>query len=30
VCGVHYESDEEASHVVAYAMMSLMINNPQF
>ena len=30
VCGVHYQTDVEASKFVAYAMMGIMINNAQF
>ena len=30
VCGVHYPSDTTASKSVAYAMMGLIMNNPQF
>ena len=30
VCGVHYPSDVLASKLTAYAMMSIMMNNPQF
>lgn len=30
VCGVHYPSDEVASRTVAYAMVSIMMKNPQF
>ncbi len=30
VCGVHYRSDGQASKLSAYAMMSVMMNNPQF
>jgi acid phosphatase (class A) len=30
VCGVHYPSDTAASKFVAYAMMGIMMNNPQF
>jgi acid phosphatase (class A) len=30
VCGVHYPADGAASKAVAYAMMALMMNNPQF
>jgi acid phosphatase (class A) len=30
VCGAHYASDEVASRMTAYAMMGLMMNNPQF
>ena len=30
VCGVHYPSDTAASKLVAYAMMGIMMNNPQF
>lgn len=30
VCGVHYPSDEAASKKVAYAMIGLMMNNPEF
>jgi hypothetical protein len=27
---VHYPSDEAASHIVAYAMMGIIMNNSQF
>lgn len=30
VCGVHYASDNIASKLTAYAMMGIMMNNPQF
>ena len=30
VCGVHYPSDTEASRLVAYSMMGIIRNNPQF
>jgi len=30
VCGVHYTSDTVASKLTAYAMMGIMMNNPQF
>jgi acid phosphatase (class A) len=30
VCGVHYASDVAASRLVAYAMMGIIMNNPQF
>jgi acid phosphatase (class A) len=30
VCGVHYRSDVDASKTVAYAMIGLMANHPQF
>jgi len=30
VCGVHYASDEAASRAVAYAMIGIIVNNPQF
>jgi acid phosphatase (class A) len=30
VCGVHYPSDVAASKFVAYAMIGIMMNNPQF
>jgi acid phosphatase (class A) len=30
VCGVHYPTDVIASKYVAYAMMGIMMNNPQF
>jgi len=30
VCGVHYASDEAASKAVAYSMMAIMMNHPQF
>jgi acid phosphatase (class A) len=30
VCGVHYQTDVEASKSVAYAMIGIMLNNPQF
>jgi|SRR5579863_3687925 len=30
VCGVHYTSDTVASKLTAYAMMAIMMNNPQF
>ena len=30
VCGVHYSSDEMASKAVAYSMMAIMMNHPQF
>jgi acid phosphatase (class A) len=30
VCGVHYASDTVASKAVAYAMIAIMMNNPQF
>ena len=30
LCGVHYASDEAASKATAYAMMGIMMNNPQF
>jgi acid phosphatase (class A) len=30
VCGVHYRTDVEASKSVAYAMIGVMMNNPQF
>jgi acid phosphatase (class A) len=30
VCGVHYPTDVAASKLVAYAMMGIMMNDPQF
>jgi acid phosphatase (class A) len=30
VCGAHYASDEAASRTLAYTMMGIMMNNPQF
>ena len=30
VCGAHFASDEAASKAAAYAMMAVMMNNPQF
>lgn len=30
VCGVHYATDTVASKLTAYAMMGIMMNNPQF
>lgn len=30
VCGVHYAADEEASRATAYAVIGLLMNNPQF
>lgn len=30
VCGAHFASDEAASKATAYAMMGVMMNNPQF
>jgi acid phosphatase (class A) len=30
VCGVHYPSDTQAAKMVAYAMLGLMMNNPEF